>query len=227
MVCAALTPDGNSFGTFLMPTASMMSSAPAEILHPGSRNLFRYWESVRGERSAALRSDLDLREICHLLPWVFISEPDATTSEHRLRLAGTGICGMWQDNLTGKFLFSTWNRFERHTIGDLLRGTIEDCRPFAMRVRASTANGSVTGLEIMGLPVRAVGSDQNQVLGIIVPFRQPEWFGRDRLISFELSSVRVIWTDRLPPEAAAHEGHRRHLNRYKPVLEIIKGGKPN
>ena len=209
-----------------MPTASMTSSAPAEILHPKARSLFRYWESIRGERTVALREEVNLGEIRHLLPWVYISEPDAATGEHRLRLAGTGICRMWQDNLTGKFLFSTWNKFERRTIAGLLRSTVENCRPFAIRVRARTANGSVTGLEILGLPVRAQGSEQNQVLGIIVPFHQPAWLGRDRLTSFELSSVRVVWTDRLASQGAVCGNHERRLNSFKPALELIKGGKP-
>lgn len=209
-----------------MPTAPTKSSAPAEILHPGSRSLFRYWETIRGERSAALRSDLDLREISQLLPWLFISEPDALTGEHRLRLAGTGICRMWQENLTDKHLFSTWNRFEHRTVAELLRGTVENCQPFAMRVRAKTAHGSELGLEIMGLPVRAQNSEKIQVLGIIVPFRQPEWIGRDRLTSFELSSVRVIWTDRLPSETQPEGIRLRHSRPAEPVLEVIKGGRP-
>ncbi|MDP9136879.1 MAG: PAS domain-containing protein [Pseudomonadota bacterium] len=200
----------------------MMSSAPAEILHPASRTLFRHWESVRGERGAALREHINLGEVRHLLPWMYISEPDAVSGEHRLRLAGTGICRMWQDNLTGKFLFSTWNKFERRTIGELLRGTTENCQPFAMRVRAKTATGSLTSLEILGLPVQARDSDPHQVMGIIVPFHQPAWLGRDRLISFELSSVRVVWTDQVP---AACGNHQRPSGRSKPALEVIKGGK--
>lgn len=210
-----------------MPTAATMSSAPTEILHAGSRKLFRYWQSIRGERSAALRSDLDLRQIRHLLPWIFISEPDTMTAEHRVRLAGSGICRMWQDNPTGRSLFSTWKEFERRTIGDLLKGTIDDCQPFAARVRAKTADGGVTDLEIMALPVRAQGGDRNQVLGIIVPFRQPEWFGRDRLTSFELSSVRVIPPDGLPSAAAARGNRRRHSHECRPALEVIEGGKPD
>ena len=227
MDCAALIPDGNLFGTLTMSTTADKAPAPAEILHPASRNLFRHWEAIRGERNAAARSAVDLREIHQLLPWVFISEPVFGSGDHRFRLAGTGICAMWQDNLTGKCPFTAWPTFERRTIGDLLKGTIENCQPFAMRVRAKTAGNIQTGLEIMGLPVAVDDSSRHQVLGIIIPFRQPEWLGRDRLTAFELSSVRIIWTDQLPPPAMEDGRQVRHLSRTKPALEVIRGGKPN
>jgi hypothetical protein len=208
-----------------MQIAPLKSSAPPEILHPQSRNLFRYWDSIRGEHRAASRNDLDLRQIHDLLPWLFVSEPDiATPAAHRFRLAGTGICRMWQENLTGKSLFAAWSNFERRTACSLLRGTIEDCQPFVMRVRARTENGAATTIEIMGLPVRAEAGNQNQVLGIIVPFRQPEWLGRERLTAFELSSVRVILTDR-QPLAAPSGGTSSRRPMLQPVLKVIQGGK--
>ncbi len=202
-----------------MPTST-------EILHPGSRHLFRHWESIRGERNAAPRRAVDLREIRQLLPWIFLSEPVPLSADHRFRLAGTGICAMWQDNLTGKLPFSAWPSFERRTISDLLKGTIENCQPFAMRLRAKTAGNRQTGLEFMGLPV-ADDSDRRQVLGIIIPFPHPEWLGRDRLTTFELSSIRIIWTDQLPPPAVDRGMQVRHLDRTKPALEVVPGGKLN
>ena len=43
-----------------------MIDAPEEILHPGSRALFRYWETIRMEDSAPNRRRLDLNRLAPL-----------------------------------------------------------------------------------------------------------------------------------------------------------------
>lgn len=174
-----------------------------DILHPGTRNLFRYWEKIRGERSAPLRDDIELREIRHLLPWIFIIETPSGTP--LARLAGTGICQLWGENMTGRNLFAGWQRFERESITRLLQSVTERRQVFTMRVRAATANRQSIGLEIVGLPVTAQEHGETHVIGLIVPFRQPDWLGFERLVSFELASIKVIFAG----EGAMAAGPRR------------------
>ena len=50
------------------------SQDETHILHPSSRALFRFWETMRAERSAPLRADLDLKKICSLVPHLFVAE---------------------------------------------------------------------------------------------------------------------------------------------------------
>jgi hypothetical protein len=208
-----------------MPNALEQPSAIAEILHPVSRQLYRHWDSVRGQLRAARRSDLDLRQMRKVLPWTFISELDPASGEHRIRLAGTGICRIWMDNLTGKFPFSTWSRFTRRTLNSLLRDTVENQRPFAVRVRARSGSGEWATLEIVGLPVEAQGTAQIQVLGVMVPFHQFEWLGRSPLVSVEMSSVRVLRGDRLRSEALTAAKQLRRAGKPKREFGIIKGGR--
>jgi hypothetical protein len=190
------------------------------IAHSATRSLFRYWEKVRGERSAPLRSAVSLQPIRDLLQWMFISEPTAQPSAHRLRLAGTGVCQLWGENMTGKDLFARWSKFERETMSKLLDSAVIDQQPFVTRCRARSRNGLLANLEIMGLPVET-DTGKRQILGLVVPFVDLELLRNDHLISFDLVSVRVIWIEPLPQSNAGPSAgktlHRR--------LQLIHGGR--
>ena len=193
-----------------------------EIGHAASRGLFRFWESIRGERSAPLRSDISLQEIRHLLPWMFISERGRGEAVHRLRLAGTGVCQLWGDNMTGKDLFASWSKFERSTMNKLLDSALADHHPFVMRCRARTARDVSATLEILGLPVQADDTGSTQVLGLVVPFQDTELLRGERLASFHLVSVRIIWIEPLPKSKASLSHPAGQLQSH---LKLIRGGR--
>ncbi|MGH6875115.1 MAG: PAS domain-containing protein, partial [Aestuariivirgaceae bacterium] len=196
-----------------------LSSTP-EIAHSGARNLFRYWESIRKERSAPLRSDIGLHGIRQLLPWIFIAERN-DDSGHRLRLAGTGICRLWGANMTGRDLFERWPGFERHTMARLLDSASRRRQPFVMRCRAKTDGGRRTSLEIIGLPVEADDTGTTQVLGLVIPLSEPDWLRHEPLTSFELTSIRIIWTEPVPSQGKAPDDS---LNKPSPPFQVIQGG---
>jgi hypothetical protein len=195
-------------------------SSPPEIAHSGTRHLFRYWESIRKERSAPLRSDIGLHSIRQLLPWVFIAEGNA--SAHHLRLAGTGICRLWGANMTGKDLFERWPAFERQTMARLLESASKRRQPFVMRCMARTDGGRRTGLEIIGLPVEADDTGIIQVLGLVVPLSEPDWLRNEPLTSFELISVRIIWTEPVPSEGRPPP--EEPSQKFVAHLQVIEGG---
>jgi hypothetical protein len=194
------------------------ASAPQGIAHSSTRHLFRYWESIRGERPAPLRSDISLQQISRLLPWIFISETADGAATHSLRLAGTGVCQLWGENMTGKDLFAGWAAFERDTMNKLLNITVKDRQPFVMRCRSRTHTGLLANLEILGLPVEADDKGKVQVLGLVVPLQEPELLRNERLASFDLVSVRIIWTEPLPKEGEA-------ARKRRPFLQLIPGGR--
>ena len=200
-------------------------SSPHEIAHSSTRNLFRYWELIRGERSAPLRSDISLQQIWHLLPWIFISEQVGENSAHRLRLAGTVVCQLWGENMTGKDLFASWSKFERDTMHKLLGSAIADQQPFVMRCRARTETGLAASLEIIGLPVEADDTGKKQVLGLVVPFQEAELLRHHRLVSFDLVSVRIIWVEALPKNHDAPAWDPNTQKKLEPYLQVIPGGR--
>jgi hypothetical protein len=195
-----------------------MIDAPEEILHPGSRALFRYWEATRGEESAPNRRRLDLNSIRAFVPCLFIVERHPSKG-HIWRLAGTKLCQLWKRELTGSPFLSGWDDFERLTAERLLDGVIRAHQPFVLRFRLFTSLGHDIGAEMIGLPLRAITGGGTHVFGGIMPFRDIDALGYDRICAVELSTARVIWTEPLPAD------HFRSPGLTAQPLRLIPGGR--
>jgi hypothetical protein len=200
--------------------------APREILHPLSRALFRYWEKVRGERSAPDRRDIDLKEIREIVRWLCILEREPVRQCYRWRLAGTGICRIFGRELTGDSVFRQWDRFEQQMLSGMLDQVIGTLQPSVSRIRAVTLSGEQLGLELIALPMLPERGMVPHIFGALIPFREPDWLGADPLTSFSLSAVKVIWTEPIPGEAgpAADLKPRSARGRTIVPFQVIDGG---
>jgi len=148
-----------------------MIDAPDEILHPASRALFRYWETIRMEDSAPNRRRLDLNKIRALVPSLFILERHPLKG-YVWRLAGTGLCQLWRRELTGTSVLFGWDAFEKHTTERLLDGVIDAHQPFVLRLRLFTSLGHDIGVEMIGLPLGSIAGDDTHVFGAVMAFRR-------------------------------------------------------
>jgi hypothetical protein len=192
---------------------------PTEILHPGSRALFRYWESIRGERAAPTRADLDLKRIREYVPWLYIAEAHGPTRSYRWRLAGGRICELWHRELTGTAMLAGWDSFERDTAKRLLDGVTQALQPCAIRMRLLTSLGHVIGTELIGLPVLSRDGPVH-IFGAVMPFRDIASLGYDRIVSIEIASARTIWTEPLPGDVSVPV-----RGRPAPAFQVIPGGR--
>lgn len=207
----------------MTPEATLEASdAHQDILHPGSRALFRYWEAIRGERTAPVRGDIDLKSIKEYVPWLFILDRHAVRQSYSWRLAGTRLCQLWRRNLTGKDFFADWSRFERESALRLLDSVTGAHQPIVMRFRLQTSLGHSIGAELVGLPAIARDGRTTQIFGSIMPFRDIDNLGYDRLTGLELSGARVIWTEPIPATPAPFTGaHARPFATF----QVIDGGR--
>ena len=189
-----------------------------EILHPGSRALFRYWEAIRGEMSAPPRDWLDLKKIRPLVPFLFIIERKSG-QDYVWRLAGTRVCEFWGTELTGKPAFPQGERFERETLNRLLDGVVDRHQPFVLRFRLNSLLGTNAAAEFIGLPLRARGSGATYVFGVVMPFREVSRPRHDRITTFELSAARTIWTEPVPGAPG------KPAKTSSQAFQIINGGR--
>lgn len=195
--------------------------APPEIVHPGCRDLFRYWERLRGERSAPSRAQIDLRAMAAILPWVGVLERDRVRRSYRWRVAGTGITSLWGRSLAGRELTVGWTDFDRRTIVWALDAVTVRLQPFVARLNVVGPDSGPVGIELLALPVEAREAGAIQVLCALLPFREPASIGRSAFAGVELSSLRAIWVEPLPGDALA-----RQARLGGPVrLRIIEGGR--
>ena len=200
--------------------------APEEILHPDSRSLFRYWESVRRENSAPSRENIDLKRLKSLLPWLGILERHPLKPEYTWRLAGTGICRLWAKDLTSRQFTVDSDQSEVDSIAQIMDNVMASHQPCIARFRATYEDGDLLGLEMLCLPVLTNDGRTTHMFASIVPFHKPYWLGERALEKLQLSSVKMIWTEHqdetlrraVPLHAQTSAGPSR------PVFSVIDGG---
>jgi hypothetical protein len=208
----------------MLSTDTIATTATTEeILHPGSRALFRYWEAIRGEMSAPPRDWLDLKKIRALVPFLFIIERKPG-HDYTWRLAGTRVCELWGMELTGRSAFLQGERFERETIGRLLDGVIDRHQPFVLRFRLNSMREMNVAAELVGVPLRARNNGATYVFGVIVPFREVRRPRHDRITTFELSAARTIWTEPVPGMGDFRSAKLSPGNSPQ-AFQIINGGR--
>jgi hypothetical protein len=193
-----------------------------EILHPGSRKLFRYWEGIRGECAAPSRDSIDLKALKDLVPWLFVLERNWTRKIFSWRLAGTGVCQLWRAELTGTDVMKGWDRFELDTAFRLLDGVTTNLQPCAFRLRLITSLGHHLPVEMIALPIRARGNIATHIFGAITPFLDLSALGYDSIVAIHLLSARVIWTEPVPGDSLIDEKIRK---RWFSPFQVITGGR--
>lgn len=204
----------------LVKDESFETQDDSSILHPSSRTLFRYWETIRAERPAPTREDLDLKKIRSLVPHLYIGEYVESAQTFRYRLAGTAICELYRRELTGTSMASDWDLFENDVIVRFLTGTMTMRQPSILRFRAWTDRDEMVGCEMTAFPLTAADGQSTHIVGGIFPFHQPT-LAHDGLARFELSAARHIWIENLPVEVA---GPRKPASPRR-VLHVIAGGR--
>jgi hypothetical protein len=187
-------------------------ATPEEMLHPGSRALFRYWQTLRGKMSAPPRDWLDLKKIHTLVPFMLMIErgPGKT---YAWRLAGTQVCELWGMELTGMPALTQGEKSERETVARLLDRVIDAHQPCVLRFRLNTALGKNVAAEFVGLPLRARKAAGTYVFGVIIPFRQVRRPHHDQVIGLELTAAHTIRAEpvldaRQKPAKIAPQGFR-------------------
>ena len=193
------------------------------ILHPASRQLFRFWESMRAEKAAPLRSELDLAQIRALVPSLFIGEFSNRSRVFRWRLAGTAICELYRRELTGTAMLADWDGFETETISRFLGATITGRQPCVLRFRIETDRQQVIGAELAGFPLTAADGRSTHIFGGLFPFRDIAPLDYGCLLRFELAAARSIWTENLTVSGPAERPETLALRNFR----VIAGGRSN
>lgn len=197
------------------------SQDETHILHPSSRALFRYWESIRAERWAPSRADLDLARISALVPNLFVIEYATLARTYRWRLAGTAICEIYRRELTGTHMLEGWDSFESSVIARHLNATMTAGQPCVLRFRFQTNLDQLLGAEFMAFPILAADGVTTHIFGGLFPFRDVYSLAHAGLTHFQLSSARSVWTENLPAAASPAGAHGAPQRNF----QVISGGR--
>lgn len=191
----------------------------SQILHPGSRKLFCLWESLRAERPCPNREEFSLSDMREYIPDLVVLERDHIRRSFRFRLAGSNVCDLFRENLTGKDMLTGWDSFEADVIHKHLIQSISNFQPTLFRTRLSTDTRQQVAAEFIGLPIRMRGSERLQVIGGFFAFRPARAIGHTAIVGRELLAIRSVWTEYqgiLAGRPAAATTERR--------FKVIEGG---
>jgi hypothetical protein len=184
--------------------------------HAASRTLFAYWNSLRGERTAPERSEVDPVAIRGVLADTFVCEVDRAAN-HPFRLAGTRICALFGREVKGLGFATLWSPSptedgsrEAHALVDTVLS--EACGVVA-GLEGTTRGLKTLDVELLLLPLRHGGRTHSRLLGCISTSTSTPWTGLDPVIQLELTAVRVMRDAVAAGEAAVLTGtdaNRRH-----------------
>jgi hypothetical protein len=162
-----------------------------------TRELFTYWNHLRGERAAPDRAEIDPAAIRGVLSETFMLEVD-DAHQFPLRLSGTRINALFCAEQKRRPFVELWSRNEARNIAAILL-TVADasCPIIAGAATAPTGYGEVE-LELLFLPLRHGGEVTTRILGSLALARKPPWLGLLPADPLMLRSLRTLNKDVAP-----------------------------
>jgi hypothetical protein len=172
--------------------------------HSVSRELYAYWNSLRGARAAPDRSDIDPAAIRHVLADSFIVEVEQACV-FPIRLCGTRLNALWLSDQKGKSFLDLWRAEDRRNVAAALLTVIDGATPIVAGALACAPDvvHDRTGppvadadhdlaFELLLLPLRHFGKTHSRLLGSLASANQPSWLGRTIASKLQLKSLRIV-----------------------------------
>ena len=189
--------------------------------HAASRDLFAYWEALRGRRPAPQRAEIEPGAIRHVLSETFIVMLDRS-SDYPFRLAGTRVCALFGRELKGESFLGLWDEASRVTVRDLLSLLTSETVGTVAGVTARNIDGEPLDLELLLLPLSAPRPMLARSIGVLAPMQVPQWIGLRPIGGLTLGSRRHVGVGegkRLLPHFLTPWSTRRGL-------VVYEGGRP-
>ncbi len=143
----------------------------AQIGAPGAavrahEELFAYWASLRDGSRLPGRHHLDPAPIKRLLPTVSLIDVFADPQEFRMRLAGTGLYGVYGREITGKRLNDIYNTAAADYWRVELGKVVAERRPAVGVHNLAWRGASHLSILWLRLPLASDGREVDMILGL-------------------------------------------------------------
>lgn len=143
-------------------SAQLSASATAARAH---QEMFAYWASLRRGAGLPARIDLQPSNMKRLLPTVSLIDVVKEPRDYRLRLAGTGLYGVYGREITGKTLGDVYNAAAADYWRKELDKVVDERRP-GVGVHSLAWRGAPhMSILWLRLPLASNGKDVDMILG--------------------------------------------------------------
>jgi len=181
--------------------------------HVSSALVLDYWQDRRRNRPAPDRADIDPGEIRQALGDTFMLAADFV-DQLRFRLAGTRVCALFGREIKGVSFGALWSEDSRKQIDELVTVVTEEAAGAVAGLVGTAADGSVTDIEMLILPLAHTGLARIRAMGVLAPVVPPYWLGEKPVVELSLRSLRHLGEDsgRAAPRfvSGAGGGRPRH-----------------
>lgn len=157
--------------------------------HAQSKALHAYWQARRLGGAAPYRADIEPQDIAALLGHVFILGR-IDPQHHVFRLAGTGLCEMYQREFRDQNFLSLWRGHDAVHIQAALEASLGGVSPASVIARATTMEMHQIQVEICFLPLRGPEGMVDRTLGLFQPLEPVETLRGRPIIRTSLREVR-------------------------------------
>ncbi|RAI34963.1 PAS domain-containing protein [Rhodoplanes serenus] len=187
--------------------------------HAASRELYRYWTTLRGVRRAPERDEIDPAALRKVLGDSFILTFDRNAG-HPVRLAGTRLCGLFGRELKGSAFTGLWEPVSHPLISSLIAEVADEAAGLVIGAHGLTQHEPPLPLEVVLLPLAHRASLHARLLGVLAPLQVPYWLGIEPVRSLRFDTFRNLAPTLAPSLVPAVRPEVR-----RPHLVVLEGGR--
>lgn len=155
--------------------------------HKDTIELYKYWNEIRADRDAPLRSEIAPAALGRLLPSVMLLERNAS-GEIVFRLAGTRLCALSCEELKGRPFSGLFRPEDRTSMIKILNAVERGDSVVVLDAIAHRRGGGSVPAEVALLPLV---DDRTRILGIATTATTPYWIGAEAA-ELELRGIRYM-----------------------------------
>jgi hypothetical protein len=135
--------------------------------HKTTETVFQYFNELRGDRAAPLRSEIDPAALKSVLPDLFILEK-GRDGIVRFRLAGTRFCLILGREMRDRAFVDVWDATVRHRMRLAADAVIAGRSALEIAVTAVDEDGNAIALEMLMLPLFSRADHCDRIFGSLV-----------------------------------------------------------
>ena len=165
--------------------------------HATSRELYDYWNRLRGREAAPERSAIEPGDIRRILPDTFILEV-VDRNRYLFRLAGTRLCSAYCREIKGSDFLDLWGTADRQAMATLATAVASDAAAAVLTIEGRTARDRALTAELLLLPLRHGGPAYDRIIGSCAAIERPYWVGAEPIVHQTILALRLIWPDERP-----------------------------